>query len=82
MKRIVAYLQKLSFRTGAIVLALCIPFYLLSFAQMALPISVAAKGILWASLFGIAKTLQYAGLTIIGVEGARRIRTRFRNFSR
>ena len=50
------WLQSLSFRTGVIVLLCCIPFYILSFAQMLLPISVAAKGILWAVSFGLAKT--------------------------
>ena len=34
------WLQSLSFRTGVIVLLCCIPFYILSFAQMLLPISV------------------------------------------
>ena len=42
-----------------IVLLCCIPFYILSFAQMLLPISVAAKGILWTILFGLAKTCQH-----------------------
>lgn len=50
------WLQSLSFRTGVIVLLCCIPFYILSFAQMLLPTSVAAKGILWTILFGLAKT--------------------------
>ena len=63
------WLRSLSFRTGVIVLMSCIPFYILSFAQMALPISAAAKGILWTVLFGLAKTCQYGGLTILGVEG-------------
>ena len=70
------WLQSLSFRTGVIVLLSCIPIYILSFAQMALPISVTAKGILWTILFGLAKTFQYGGLTILGVEGYRR----FKNF--
>ena len=34
------WLQSLSFRTGVIVLLCCIPFYILSFAQMLLPTSV------------------------------------------
>ena len=66
------WLQSLSFRTGVIVLLCCIPFYILSFVQMLLPISVAAKGILWTVLFGLAKTCQYGGLTILGVEGYKR----------
>ena len=62
------WLSGLSFRTGVIVLLMCIPFYILSFAQLALPISVEAKGVLWFILFGLAKTCQYGGLTILGVE--------------
>ena len=72
-----SWLQCLSFRTGVIVLALCIPFYILSFAQMALPakyLSIETKGILWVVLFGMAKTCQYGGLTILGVEGYRRVK--------
>ncbi|MBR3434241.1 MAG: hypothetical protein IKH05_12000 [Bacteroidaceae bacterium] len=73
------WLQSLSFRTGVIVLLSCIPFYILSFAQVLLPISITAKGVLWAVLFGLAKTCQYEGLTILGVEGYRRLRSRFMN---
>lgn len=74
LRRIKTWLQSLSFRTGVIVLLSCIPFYVLSFAQMLLPISVAAKGVLWTVLFGLAKTCQYGGLTILGVEGYRRLK--------
>lgn len=74
IQRIKTFLQRLSFRTGVIVLLCCIPCYILSFAQMALPISAAAKGVLWFILFGMAKTTQYAGLTILGVEGIKRLR--------
>ncbi len=72
------WLQSLSYRTGVIVLLCCIPFYILSFAQMLLPISTTAKGILWTILFGLAKTCQYGGLTILGVEGYKRLKARFR----
>ena len=72
------WLQSLSFRTGVIVLLSCIPFYILSFSQMLLPISAAAKGILWTVLFGMAKTCQYGGLTILGVEGYKRLKDMFR----
>lgn len=67
-------LSRLSFRTGAFVLAMCVPFYIISFAQMALPMSVSVKGILWVIFFGLAKAFQYGGLTIIGAEGIRRIK--------
>ena len=73
-----SWLQSLSFRTGVIVLLCCIPFYILSFAQMLLPISVTAKGILWTVLFGLAKTCQYGGLTILGVEGYKRLKTKLK----
>ena len=72
------WLQSLSFKTGVIVLLCCIPFYILSFAQMLLPISITAKGILWTVLFGLAKTCQYGGLTILGVEGYKRLKDKFK----
>lgn len=77
-QRLKNWLSSLSFRTGVIVLLCCIPFYILSFAQMALPISTQAKGILWVVLFGLAKTCQYGGLTILGVEGIKRLKAKFK----
>lgn len=68
-------LAKLSFRQGVVVLILCVLFYVASFAQMALPISTQAKSVLWIVLFGCAKTAQYTGLAIVGVEGWRRIKS-------
>lgn len=41
---------------------------------MLLPISTSAKGVLWFILFGLAKTFQYGGLTILGVEGVKRLK--------
>lgn len=76
--RIKLFLGRLSFRTGVIVFLSCVIFYILSFAQMLLPISVEAKGVLWFVLFGMAKTTQYAGLAILGVEGWRRLKGLFR----
>lgn len=72
------WLSRLSFRTGVIVLLCCIPCYILSFAQMLLPISTSAKGALWFILFGLAKTFQYGGLTILGVEGVKRLKQRWK----
>ena len=68
------WLGGLSFRTGVVVLLMAIPFYLLSFAQLLLPIGMGAKTALWIIFFGLAKTAQYGGLTILGVEGVRRIK--------
>lgn len=73
-EKLQAFLRRFSFRTGVIVLALCVPCYVISFAQMALPISTAAKGVLWFIFFGLAKTFQYGGLTILGVEGVKRLK--------
>lgn len=74
-EKIQKFLKRFSFRTGVIILALCVPCYIISFAQMALPISTAAKGVLWFIFFGLAKTFQYGGLTIIGVEGVKRLKS-------
>ena len=70
------WLAGFSFRTGLIVLGFCVLFYILSFAQMLLPISAALKSTLWFWLFGLAKLTQYAGLAIIGVEGVKRLKMR------
>ena len=44
---------------------------------MLLPISAQAKTVLWVILFGLAKTFQYGGLTILGVEGFKRVKAWF-----
>ncbi|MBQ0018950.1 MAG: hypothetical protein KBT39_00310 [Bacteroidales bacterium] len=76
--RLKQWLARLSFRTGVIVLLCCIPCYILSFAQMALPLSAQTKGVLWFVLFGLAKTFQYGGITILGVEGVKRLKQKFK----
>lgn len=76
-RRFRLWLSGLSFRTGVIVLSLCVPCYILSFAQMSLPshiASVQTKAVLWTVLFGMAKTFQYGGLTILGKEGWLRVK--------
>lgn len=78
LERIKKWLASLSFRTGVIVLAMCIPFYIISFAQAALDTSVATKATLWTIFFGLAKTFQYGGLTILGAEGYKRVKRYFR----
>ena len=72
--KIKSWLSGFSFRTGVTVLLLCIPVYILSFAQMTFPISVALKSTLWIVFFGLAKTFQYAGITILGAKGLKRLR--------
>ncbi|MCQ2192159.1 MAG: hypothetical protein MJZ23_04770 [Paludibacteraceae bacterium] len=78
-EKIQNFLRRFSFRTGVIVMLMCIPFYVLSFAQAALPISATTKGILWAVFFGLAKTFQYCGLTIVGADGVKRIKEWWKN---
>lgn len=82
LQRIEQWLSHLSFRTGVVVLLCCIPCYILSFAQMLLPISTSAKGVLWFILFGMAKTFQYGSLTILGVEGVKRLKQRWKRLER
>ena len=73
-KRVNAFLKRFSFKTGLIILSLCIPFYILSFTQMAMDFSYSVKGILRFIFFGLAKTFQYAGLAILGVEGIKMLK--------
>lgn len=70
-------LSKLGFRTGVIILCICVVCYGISFLQFLLPISLTAKGILWFIFFGLAKATQYAGLLIIGVDGVKRLKQIF-----
>lgn len=72
------WLGKLSFRTGMAVATLCVISYIVSFAQMLLPISVTMKGVLWTVFFGLAKTFQYTALLILGTAGLARIKFIFK----
>lgn len=76
------WLQSLTFRTGVIVLLVAVVCYIISFAQMLLPISLTAKGVIWFIFFGLAKTAQYSGLLIVGVEGWRRIKAKLSRFTK
>lgn len=78
LKTVVAWLQRLDFRTGVIILIVCVICYAISFLQMLLPISVTAKGVLWFIFFGLAKTTQYTAFTIMGVEGVKRLKRKLR----
>ena len=73
-----SYLQKLSFRTGVIVLLMCIPFYILSFVQVFFPVATATKGVLFTIFFGLAKSFQYGGIAILGKEGYKRVKGYFK----
>ena len=76
--KIKGWLASLSYRTGITVLIACAAFYFISFAQMFLPISVAAKTTLWVIFFGLAKTAQYSALLILGKAGVESLRKCFR----
>ena len=71
------FLQGLSFRTGVMVMLSCVIFYLLSFAVLAMSLSVGLRGALWAIFFGLAKSAQYGGLLILGAEGIKRVKRWF-----
>ena len=76
--RVKLWISGLSFKTGLFVLGACILCYVISFAQMALPISLSWKGGLWVAFFGLAKALQYTGLLILGKEGVKKLIDKFR----
>lgn len=76
--RIKQWLSSLSYRIGIAVLIACLVFYIISFAQLLLPVSVTAKGILWVIFFGLAKTAQYTALLILGKAGIESLRKRFK----
>lgn len=79
MNGIKLWLSKLSFRTGIVLIIACVICYIVSFAQMLLPISVTAKGVLWVVFFGLAKTFQYSALAVLGVEGVKHIKQWWKN---
>lgn len=72
--RIKSWLGKLSFRTGVILIVICVMCYIISFAQMLLPFSAAAKGVLWVVFFGLAKTFQYSALAVLGTTGIKQLK--------
>lgn len=71
-------LQSLSFRTGLIVAVFCVFFYLISFAQMLLPLSPMTKAVLWTIFFGLAKASQYTAILILGKNGIQKLKKFFR----
>lgn len=74
MARTKRALARLSFRTGVIILVVCVVFYILSFAQALLPITAATRSTLFIVFFGMAKLSQYTALAILGVKGWRRLK--------
>lgn len=76
VERMKVYLSKLSMRTGILILLSCVPFYVLSFAQMKFPISPFWKSILFVVFFGLAKVTQYGGLIVIGAKGLKDLKTK------
>lgn len=81
MKKILSFVRRrlanLSYRTGLVVVAICVACYIISFAQMLLPIPAAWKGGLWVAFYGLAKATQYTAILILGKEGWMRLKARF-----
>lgn len=73
MNKIKSWLAALSYTTGLYVLGICVICYIMSFAQMLLPLSATTKWVLWFVFFGLAKTAQYTGLLILGKSGLEKI---------
>lgn len=67
-------LRSLSFKSGVVVGTVCLICYFISFAQMLLPLSLEAKGMLWLIFFGAAKICQYSALLILGKAGIQKLR--------
>lgn len=80
LKAIKEWFGRLSFRTGVLVGAACVVCYVVSFVQMALPLSVGVKGVLWVVFFGLAKALQYSAILILGKVGIERLRKAVRRW--
>lgn len=78
INKIKQFLASLSFRTGVIVLCVCIACYIISFAVFALPIPLSTSSVLWFIFFGLAKTAQYSALLIMGKVGIERVKKFFR----
>ncbi|MBR6042044.1 MAG: hypothetical protein IKP37_05360 [Paludibacteraceae bacterium] len=78
-EKIKHFLSKFSFRTGGIVLALCVPCYILAFLPLLFQLDNKYRFALWFVFFGLAKTFQYTGLTIIGAEGLKRLKDWWKN---
>lgn len=76
-RKIRQLLSKLSFRTGVVVFSLCIPCYIFSFAQFALPGDLESGIVLWALFFGLGQVFQYTGRIILGTEGIKRLKRHF-----
>lgn len=79
MNKLKLWLSKLSFHTGVVFLLICVICYIISFAQMLLPISATIKGVLWFIFFGLAKTFQYGGLAVLGIDGIKRVKMWWNN---
>jgi phosphoglycolate phosphatase len=86
-KKIEYWLSKLSFRTGVIVLAMYAVCILIAFFPV-IPwikdwwvftaMSPYVKGLWWTAWFGLAHVFKYAGITILGIEGCKRLRAYFK----
>ena len=76
-RKIRQFLSRLPFRTGVVVFSLCIPCYIFSFAQFALPGETESKIVLWALFFGLGQVFQYTGRIILGNDGLARLKRHF-----
>lgn len=78
LEKVRSWLSRLSFRTGVIVLVLCVILHVAAFVPLAFDLSAQFKAIWWFWCFGAAKATQYTGLAIVGAEGVKRLRRYFK----
>lgn len=78
IKYIKEKLSKLSYKTGVAVLASCLIFYAASGVAVLVAGDWKKAGLWFVIFFGLAKTCQYGGLTILGVDGYKRLKSRLR----
>lgn len=86
-EKIKLWLSKLSFRTGVIVLALCVLCYIIAFIPI-IPcvnewglvswMNPYVKGLWWTAWIGLAHVFKYSCIAILGVEGFKRVKAFFR----
>lgn len=73
-EKIKTALSKLSFRTGLILLVICLLFHGVAISLFAIPLEGEIKALLITISFALAKIFQYSAIAILGVKGVMRIK--------
>lgn len=73
-QKIKTALSKLSFRTGLILLVLCLLFHGVAVGFFTIPLEGETKALLITISFALAKIFQYSAVAILGVRGVMRVK--------